>query len=122
MSKQVVYVGPSAEVEHPVVSLHNPMGGPPKVDDEPITDPWVRRGDTIRVPDDIYGTAPRPAKGEPGSEDYDPGDLGSGLLAQPSNWANPGTKAAKEAKAAAAQAPPEDETPQDEQVEGDASA
>lgn len=59
---KVTYVGPFPEVE-----LYD-------------TGDWVNQGETIDVRDSLAG---RPPSGEPGTDDYDPGE---GLLAQTANW------------------------------------
>lgn len=59
------------------------------------TGEWVAQGETIDVSPALGG---RPPSGEPGTDDYDPGE---GLLAQPSNWA-----IAEEEKPAADEKPP----------------
>lgn len=74
MPKNVVYVGPFAD-------------GVEIAD----TGAWASPGEPVEVPDEVAG---RPPKGKPEDEDYDPGE---GLLAQTSNWAKAGTKAAKAA-------------------------
>lgn len=61
------------------------------------TGEWASPGEPIEVDAELAGRAP---KGEPGDEDFDPGE---GLLAQPSNWklatAAATTKAKKQAEA-----------------------
>jgi hypothetical protein len=70
----------------------------------PAADLEVAHGATVELPPDIAGRPPKLARGKAGDENYTPGDLGEGLLAQSEVW-GPGSKAAHTPKTTQAPGP-----------------